>query len=106
VAENWIAIDTPSQIFDPRSNINVLQESNASTAKASEGVSVYCMNIQCLLARLPELSYHLEIQQPHVVCIQETWLDLSVKDVAIPGYILSVAVVIVMRALIEEAFSS
>ena len=50
------------------------------------GISVYLVNIQCMLARLPELCHHLENEHPHVVCIQETWLDQSVKDVNVPGY--------------------
>ena len=44
------------------------------------------MNIQCLCARLAELSHHLDMYRPHVVCIQETWLDKSIKDPIVPGY--------------------
>ena len=42
--------------------------------------------IQCLLARIPELCHHLEEHRPHIVCIQETWLDKTCIDVNIPGY--------------------
>ena len=47
---------------------------------------MYLVNIQCLLARIDELAAQLELHQPHVVCLQETWLDASTKDVTIPGY--------------------
>jgi len=49
-------------------------------------VSVYSVNIQCLLARVQELNYQLELHQPHVVLIQETWLDDSTEAVKIPNY--------------------
>ena len=51
------------------------------------GICIYLVNIQCLLARLAELSFQLETNQPHVVCIQETWLDETTKDINIPGYV-------------------
>ena len=50
-------------------------------------VSVYTVNIQCLLARMHELILQLEAHRPHVVLIQETWLDNTVESVTIPGYI-------------------
>ena len=40
-----------------------------------------------MCARLAELSHHLEMYRPHVVCIQETWLDASIKESPrVPGY--------------------
>jgi len=50
------------------------------------GISVYSVNIQCLLARVAELEYQLEMHRPHIVLIQETWLNNSVHDVQISGY--------------------
>jgi len=44
------------------------------------------VNIQCLLARVAELEYQLELHRPHVVLIQETWLNESVDKVQITGY--------------------
>jgi len=49
-------------------------------------VSVYTVNIQCLLARLQELNFQLEMHRPHVVLIQETWLDDTTEAVTIPNY--------------------
>ena len=51
------------------------------------GVSIFSINIQCLLAKLAELIYHLKVHRPHVVLIQETWLDPTTKDVQIAGYV-------------------
>ena len=42
--------------------------------------------IQCLLAHLVELCFQLDLHRPHVVCIQETWLNASHESVDIPGY--------------------
>ena len=39
------------------------------------GLLIFLINIQCLLVRIPELCHHLEAHRPHIVCIQETWLD-------------------------------
>ena len=58
----------------------------ASTSVSSNGISIYLINIRSLLAHLAELSFQLEIHCPHVVCIQETWLDESHKEIDIPGY--------------------
>ena len=46
----------------------------------------YVCNIRCLLSNLAELCVHLQTHRPHVVMLQETWLDASVENVAIPGY--------------------
>ena len=43
--------------------------------------------MQCLLAHLPELCNFLQLHRPHVVLIQETWLDNTVEEVYVPGYV-------------------
>ena len=43
-------------------------------------------NIQGLSAHLAELVFHLQATRPHVVLLQETWLDASVECVDIAGY--------------------
>ena len=48
--------------------------------EATRGTSIYLINIRCLLANLTELCFNLEVYQPHVICIQETWLDDTVKE--------------------------
>ena len=50
------------------------------------GVTIFSINISCLLAKLAELIYHLEVHRPHAVLIQETWLDPTTKDVQIARY--------------------
>ena len=44
------------------------------------------VNIQCLNAHLAELQFHLEQRQPHIVLLQETWLDASHGQIFIPNY--------------------
>ena len=69
-----------------KSEINSTARKDLSKNGKSD-LRIYLINIQCLLARLPELVMHLEIHQPHVVCLQETWLDASTKEISIPGYV-------------------
>ena len=47
---------------------------------------IYSINIQCLKAHGDELTHYLDLHAPHLVCIQETWLDESVKNVPIVNY--------------------
>ena len=65
---------------------NSLHDSDASADNSPKGVVVYSVNIRCLKSHLSELCFHLEEQKPHVVCIQETWLDKSTKEIEVPGY--------------------
>ena len=58
----------------------------AGSNSKMNGISILSINIQCLAAKLAELIYHLEMHRPHVVLIQETWLDATTKDVQIAGY--------------------
>ena len=67
-------------------NIQYLHESDASASGSLHGLCVYFINIQCLFAHLAELSHHLETLRPHVVCINETWLDESRQIINIDGY--------------------
>ena len=72
-------------------NDNFSSESVASVASACNSVHdicIYSVNSQCLFAHkhFAELCFQLEIHRPHVVCIQETWLDDSTKEAKIPGY--------------------
>jgi hypothetical protein len=65
------------------------------------GIYIYNINIQCLLSRrqeksiaecdenstrLGELINHLNVHRPHIVLVQETWLDDSTEEVHITGY--------------------
>ena len=47
---------------------------------------MYNMNIRCIVAHLTELEYHLDVHRPHVVMIQETWLDASVEHIKVRNY--------------------
>ena len=49
-------------------------------------VSVYSLDVQCLLTHLAEVSFHLVLYCPQVAMFQATWLDASHEDVIIPGY--------------------
>ena len=89
---------SPGESGDVISEINIQNESqcNNSFSKSTpdlagsnskmNGISILSINIQCLAAKLAELIYHLEMHRPHVVLIQETWLDATTKDVQIAGY--------------------
>ena len=49
-------------------------------------IYILSLNIQCLLAHLGELCCHLELHRPHLVFLQETWLDATVEEVSVSGY--------------------
>ena len=44
---------------------------------------IYCINIRCLLAHTAELSYQLEVHKPHLVLIQESWLNASTQAITL-----------------------
>ena len=44
------------------------------------------LNIQSVRAHKTELEFHFFQLQPHLVLLQETWLDASVEHIAIKGY--------------------
>ena len=48
------------------------RDCNFRLSRDQNGLLILLFNIQCLLARIPELCHHLEEHQPHIVCIQET----------------------------------
>ena len=79
----------PASNFSPpsqRNNFQIREIHLADAASSPDGIFIYLINIQNLLARTAELFFRLEIHRPHVVCIQETWLDESHKEIDIPGY--------------------
>ena len=40
-----------------------------------------------MLSHLGELIFHLGRLKPHIVLLQETWLDKSVEQIYVPGYV-------------------
>ena len=38
------------------------------------------------MSNLAELYYQVKVLEPHLILLQETWLNASVEDPAIPGY--------------------
>ena len=52
-----------------------------------DSIQIYNINIRCLLSNQAELEYHLDQHRPHIVTLQETWLDASTEDVDIKGYV-------------------
>jgi exonuclease III len=56
------------------------------THSTSNGVHILSINIRCLLAHLDELEALLKIYRPHIVMIQETWLNESQESVTVSGY--------------------
>ena len=73
--------------LSPRSLHNLHDSKSEISADNSKGsICIYFVNIQCMLAHLAELAFQLEVHRPHIVCLQETWLDESVKEVKVAGY--------------------
>ena len=49
--------------------------------------SIYSINIRCLCSHLGELCAYLDSYQPHLVLVQETWLNQSIQNISIPNYV-------------------
>ena len=47
---------------------------------------IYCINIRCLLSNFAELCVQVKAVDPHLILLQETWLNKSVEEISIPGY--------------------
>ena len=57
------------------------------TVVQPQSFSIYCINIRSLIDKLAELTHQLNSVQPHIVFINETWLDNSTEKVDIPNYV-------------------
>ena len=69
-------------------NNNILQKSMpdlAGSYSSVGSVSIFSINIQCLLAHIDELICQLNVHRPHIVFLQETWLDPTTENISIPG---------------------
>ena len=60
----------------------------SSKRKEKEKILIYSLNVQSLRAKKAELEYHLSQICPHIVLLQETWLDASTEDFCIEGYVI------------------
>jgi len=81
-----VSISSASSQNKNKKDDSVSLDSAAAACNSVHSLSVFFINIQCLLAHIAELCHHLEIHQPHVVCLQETWLDASHKEINVAGY--------------------
>ena len=61
--------------------------SRPKEAASRKHIFIYCINIRCVLSHLGELIFHLGRLKPHIVLLQETWLDKSVEQIYVPGYV-------------------
>ncbi len=53
----------------------------------SDSVTIWSVNLQGAAdSTLAVLHAHLEVKRPHLLLVQETWWDISVGSVPIPGY--------------------
>lgn len=73
--------DPPSDMVSGESDTPI-SEDNIDT----QPFCFYNINIKCLLSHLGEIQHHLDVYNPHVVFFQETWLNISIEEVPIPGY--------------------
>ena len=53
---------------------------------SSKDVHIISINIRCIQAHKAELEVFLMLHQPHVVLIQETWLNESYESISIVRY--------------------
>ena len=79
-------LNLPCEAKDASNNISQCMLENRDSKLCLNGIFVYNVNIQCILAHLTELEYHLNLHRPHVVMIQETWLDDSAEHTVVSNY--------------------
>ena len=61
-------------------------QTSASVDFSSQSMRIYSINIRCLLANIAEVIHHVELHDPHIILIQESWLNSSIEHVHIPNY--------------------
>ena len=74
------------QATSANSNCMPVIENKDKSKNKKSFVSFFVCNIRCVLKNLTELCVQLRRHRPHVVMLQETWLDASVEHVDIEGY--------------------
>ena len=77
-------VDVSAPFVSPTPQLSPIKSIRTDVDK--EAVLIYSINIRCLLSHLAELKFHLNKHRPHIVLIQETWLNESIESVAIRGY--------------------
>ena len=77
-------VDVSAPFVSPTPQLSPIKSIRTDVDK--EAVLIYSINIRCLLSHLAELEFHLIKHRPHIVLIQETWLNESIESVAIRGY--------------------
>ena len=82
---------TSQQLFNSVTNsLHAPARSHASSrakAKSRNDIKILTMNVQSLRAHKAELEFHLDQLRPHVVMLQDTWLDKSVESPSVSSYI-------------------
>ena len=78
------AADDVQENNSNRENLRNNERSKRLSKKSD--ISIYSINIRCLLKNKTELEAQLAKLKPQIVMLQETWLDASVEDVRIHGY--------------------
>ena len=55
-------------------------------ASQPNSLIIYSINIRCLLSKFAEFIVHIDQLQPHIIFVQESWLNATTEKVEIPGY--------------------
>ena len=73
----------PADVTSGEAEVNT---SVIDSSYKSQPFLIYCINIRCLLSNHAELCYQVKVLTPHVILLQETWLNASIEEISIPGY--------------------
>ena len=65
---------------------HIIRHDSFPRRRQRQEILIFVLNIQSLRSRVAELEFPLSQLQPHLVLLQETWLDASVEQIAITGY--------------------
>ena len=63
---------SPGESGDSVPDLDGIPKPLACTDVSRNNISVYSLNLQCVLARLPEIIFQFELYRPRVAIFQET----------------------------------
>ena len=88
IPDTQLIHESPNESCNQSSSVSSCTRRPRISRQSCEGISVLTVNIQSVNSahHLAQLSHQLNLHRPHVVLIQETWLDKSTESVNIPGY--------------------
>ena len=72
--------DLPKKKRDAPYDTGKAETSVSESLNQDQPFTIYNINIRCLLAHHAELCFHVQLHAPHVIFIQESWLNETIES--------------------------